>query len=277
MTFLKQICMNLKISTKFIHMTTRYNTMNFNQICINPLKLTYPYHNLHRKYCDHYFKEDYTDSDSEDVEYKRNIKNIILPNSDDVLTMKFSECNSLQDVFELLKHNNNQLNWKNISMAIAMVRELQIIYYRVCMHEKNMNYLNEIQADNFENILTNCDFLNLLSLIEKHYEFMNIQCLSYSILCLHKIGIDISYTINQKLSERLKKMLITTPIEELESCILSRFIVSIVSRRDLSSLNILKDIWPIILEKLSRYILFIYKIKILLLMYYYYYYYYCLL
>lgn len=257
MILLKRIGMNLKISTKFIHMITRHKTINYNQTYIKfykicSLKLTYPYHNLHRKYCDHYFKDDYTDSESEDLEYKRNIKNIILPNNDDELTIQISECKSLQDIFELLKHNNDQLNWKNISMALAMIRELQIMYYRICMSEK-IYYLNTVHKNNnFENILTNYDFLNLLNLIEKHYKFMNIQCLSYSILCLYKIGININYIINQKLSERLKKMLMTTPVEEIQSCVLSRFTVSLVSHRNLSNLYILKDIWPIILNKLSK-------------------------
>lgn len=264
MILLKQLGMNLKISTKFIHIITRFKSINYNQTCIKfyeicSLKLTYPSHNLHRKYCDRYFKdEDYTDSESEDIDYKRNIKNIILPNNDDTLAIKLNECKSSQEIFELLKHNNDQLNWKNISMALAMIRELQIIFYRVCMLKKNIN-LNTIHINNnFENILTNYDFLNLLNLIEKHYKLMNIQCLSYSILCLHKLGINFNYIINQKLSERLKIMLKSTPIEEIQCSVLSRFTVTIVNNKNLSNIYILKDIWPIILNKISkyRYILF---------------------
>lgn len=256
MSLFKQLGTNLKISTKIIHMKTTYKIINSNAVCtnmyeINPLKLVFPFQQFHRKYCFHSFREDETDSDAEDIEQKRDIKNIILLDNNDTLATKISECKSLQDIFDILQNNNNQLNWKNISMAIAMVRELQIIYYRVCMFEKNLNsYITP--EDSFENILTNNDFLNLLNLMEEHFKFMNVQCLSYSLLCLHKIGVDINCIVSKKLSNRLQTILMTTPVEEVETCILSRFTVSIVSHRDLMGLYILKDIWPIVLEKLSK-------------------------
>ncbi|XP_022168362.1 FAST kinase domain-containing protein 1, mitochondrial isoform X1 [Myzus persicae] len=255
MILFKRLGTNLKITNKVIHMKTRYKTINYNTVCtnfyeINPLKSVIPIQQFHRKYCFHSFRGDETDSDTEDIEQKRDIKNIILADSNDTLATKISECKSLQDIFDILRDNNNQLNWKNISMAIAMVRELQIIYYRVCMFEKNLNsYITP--EDSFENILTNNDFLNLLNLMEEHYKLMNIQCLSYSLLCLHKIGVDINCTASKKLSNRLQKILMTTPIEDIEPCILSRFTVSIVSHRDLLGLYILKDIWPIVLKKLN--------------------------
>lgn len=272
MTIFKQFGTNLKIYTKIIHMKTRHKTINYNAFCTklyqtNPLKLVFPLQQFHRKYCFHSFRGDETDSDTEDIEQKRDIKNIILLDNNDTLAIKISECKSLQDIFDILRNNNNQLNWKNISMAIAMVRELQIIYYRVCMFEKNLNsYITP--EDSFENILTNNDFLNLLNLMEEHYEFMNIQCLSYSLLCLHKIGVDINCTVSNKLSYRLQKILMTTPVEEIEPCILSRFTVSIVSHRDLLGLYILKDIWPIVLKKLSKNIHLLTPNLILLMTYY---------
>lgn len=255
MTLFKQLGTNLKITSKIILMT-RHKSINSIAIFtkffgINPLKSAFPLQQFHRKYCFNYFKGDESDSDTEDVDQKRDIKNIILPDNNDILATQISECKSLQDIFDLLQNNNNQLNWKNISIAIAMVRELQIIYYRVCMFEKNLNsYITT--EDSFENILTNNDFLNLLNLMEEHYKFMNIQCLSYSLLCLHKIGVDINCTVSKKISNRLQKILMTTPVEQIESCILSRFTVSIVSHRDLFGLYILKDIWPIVLKKLSK-------------------------
>lgn len=256
MTLFKLFGTNLKITTKIIHMTTRYKTKNYNAVYtklyeINALKLVFPLQQFHRKYCFHSFRGDETDSDSEDIEQKRDIKSTILQDNNDMLAIKISECKSLQEIFDLLQNNKNKLNWKNISMAIAMVRELQIVYYRVCMFEKNLNsYITP--EYNFENILTNNDFLNLINLIEEHYEFMNIQCLSYSLLCLHKIGVDINSTISLKLSHKLQKILMITPVEEIESCILSRFIVTIVSHRNLLGLYILKDIWPIILKKMGN-------------------------
>lgn len=247
--------MCLKYSTKFISLISRYKITNSDANCTKlcgsiPLKLV-PYQYFYKSY--HSFKGDDTDSDTEDTEIKRDIKNIILPNYDDMLVTKINESKSLQDIFDLIQHNSNQLNWKNISMAIAMVRELQIIYYRVCLYEKNLDY-STISEDCFKNILTNHDFLNLLNLIEKHHEFMDIQCLSYSLLCLHKIGVDINSVVNQKLSLRLKKLLMSTPVEEIQSCVLSRFIVAIISHRDLSGLFILKNIWPIILKKMGNYL-----------------------
>lgn len=256
MTFLKQIGINLKMSTKLIHMASRHKTISFYSTCntfyeLSPLKLAFPYQYVYRRYC-YSFKSDDTDSDNEDNEYKRDIKNLILPNTNDLLAIKISESKSLHNIFELLQLNKSQLNWKNITMAIAMIRELQILYYRVFLYEKNLNCNNINLENNFENILTNDDFLNLLSLLEKHHLFMDIQCLSYSVLCLHKIGIDLNHTVNQTLSLRLKEVLMTTPVKELQSCVLSRFTVSTVSQRDLFGLYILKDIWPIILKKLSK-------------------------
>lgn len=262
MTLFKLFGTNLKITTKIIHMTTRYKIKNYNAVYtkfyeINALKLVFPLQSFHRKYCFTSFRGDETDSDSEDIEQKRDIKNIILQDNNDILAIKISECKSLQEIFDLLKNNKNKLNWKNISMAIAMVRELQIIYYRVCMFEKNLNsYITPEYS--FENILTNNDFLNLINLMEEHYEFMNIQCLSYSLLCLHKIGVDINSTVSLKLSHKLQKILMVTPVEEIESCILSRFIVTIVSHRDLLGLYILKDIWPIILKKMGNIYIYVY-------------------
>lgn len=257
MKVFKQLDMIFKISTKLIHRTKNYNTINFftnyNQLYkIRHLKQALPYHHLHRKYCFYYFKGDDSDSEGDDIDQKRDIKNIILPNTDDILTIKMSECNSLQDIFVLLKNKNDQLNWKHISMAIAMIRELQIIYYRIYLFEKNLN--SDIPAENsFENIVTNIDFLNLLNLIEKHYEFMSIQCLSYSLLCLHKIGVDMHCTTIEKLSQRLNNMLVTIPLEQIDFCILSRYVVSIASYKNLKSVYNLKNIWPIILKKISMY------------------------
>lgn len=256
MTFLKQYGTCLKYSTKIIGLIARYKTLNSNVNCFKtcgsiPLKLVFPHQNLYKS-C-HSFKGDDSDSDNEDIEFKRDIKNIILPNYDDVLAAKINESKSLQEIFDLIQNNNNQLNWKSISMAIAMIRELQIIYYRVCLYEKNLDNYSTVSEDCFKNILTNHDFLNLLNLTEKHYAFMDIQCLSYSLLCLHKIGVDINSTVNQKMSLRLKKLLMSIPVEEIQPCILSRYIVAIVSRRDLSGLLILKDIWPIIIKKLGKY------------------------
>lgn len=257
MIFLKQLRVHLKISTKYLHMVTRYKTVNSNAIHMKfnefgSLKLKFPYQNIHRNYNINIYKEDEADSDTEDIENKRDIKNIVLPNSEDSLALQISECKSLQQIFDLLQNNNNQLNWENISMAIAMIRELQIIYYRVCMYDKNLNFSNNIPMDNFENILTNNSFLNLLNVMEKHYNSMNLQCLSYSILCLHKIGIDINSTIYQKLTLRLKELLLKTPVEQIQSNILSRFTVCVVNHRNLSGLYILKDIWPKILKRLSK-------------------------
>lgn len=255
MTFLKHLGANLKASIKFI-LITRCKTRHFNTIFnkmheMNTVKLTLPYQHVHRKYCYHY-KGDDSDSDSEEGESKRDIKNIILPISNDALSTKISKCKSLQEIFELIHLNKNQLNWENISMAIAMIREFQIIYYRVCMYEKNLNCSNITTEGIFENILTNYDFLNLLDLIGEHYDSMNIQCLSYNLLCLHKIGVDFNCTVYQQLLQRLKKILMTTPVEEIQSCILSRFTVSTISRRDLTSLYTIKDIWPIIKKKISK-------------------------
>lgn len=233
-------------------MTTRYNTFNVNSI--SSLKFTFPYQHLHKKYCFHSLKEDSTDSDNEEVDYKRNIKHIILPHTDDKLTVEISECKSLQNVFELIQQNDGELNWKNVSMAIAMVREFQIIYYRICLYEKNLNSTNIIPENNFENILTNDNFLHLLDLVEKHYEHMDIHCLSYSLLCLHKIGIDKNCTVYEKISQRLKTMLINLPAKEIPPSVLSRFTVSVINRKNLSGLYILKDIWPIILKKIGKYL-----------------------
>ncbi|VVC40572.1 RAP domain,FAST kinase-like protein, subdomain 2 [Cinara cedri] len=258
MIFLKQFGVNLLISTKLAHMTLRYktiysNTLYFKLYKQNHLKLPLIYQHLHRKYCyQTSYKGDDTDSDSEDIINVRDIKNVILPHSDDALTTQIGDCKSLQDIFDLiLQDNNSQLNWKNISMAIAMVRELQIIYYRVCLYEKNLHCSNITPTENFENILTNENFLKLLDLIDKHYKFMNIQCLSYSILCLHKIGVHKNSIVNQNLLYWLKTVLTNTPIEEIQSCVLSRFTVSVVGRRDLSGLYILTDIWPIVLKKIA--------------------------
>lgn len=252
MKFFKPLCIHFKIPTNCIRIATRYKTINlyrtYNQLHkISPSKLSFSYQNLHRKYCFSYYKED-SDSENEENENKRDIKNVILPNIEDTLATQISECKSLQNIFDLLQHNVNQLNWKNISMAIAMVRELQIIYYRVYMFERNLQYFNTMEKNNFENILTNNDFLNILNLIEKNYEFMNIQCLSYTLLCLHKL--EVNSTINKKISERLNQKLLATPIEEIEFCILSRYIVSFVDRKDLSALFTIKNIWPIILKKM---------------------------
>lgn len=258
MTFLKQLGMNIKTSTKFIHVLTRNKAIHLYTTCsqlykTSPLEFVFPYQHLHKKYCFQSFKGDESDSDGEDIEYRRDIKNIILPNNDDMLTTEISECKSLQEIFELLKCKNNQLNWKNISMAIAMIRELQITYYRVCLLEKNLNCSNLPAENSFKNVLTNTDFLNLLNLLEIHYECMDIQCLSYSLLCLHKIGVDVNCIVYQKLIQKLSKILITSPAEDIESCILSRFTVSIASQRDLSSLYILKEILPVILKRISQY------------------------
>lgn len=247
--------MCLKYSTKIISLITRYKTTKSNVNCFKlcgsiPSKLVFPHQHLYRS-C-HSFKGDDSDSDNEDIEFRRDIKSIILPNYDDILATKIHESKSLQEIFDLIQNNNNQLNWKNISMAIAMIRELQIIYYRVCLYEKNLDNYCSITEDCFKHILTNHDFLNLLNLTEKHYEFMDIQCLSYSLLCLQKIGVDINSAFNQKLSLRLKKLLLSTPVEEIQTCVLSRYIVAIVSRKNLSGLLILKDILPIILKKIGK-------------------------
>lgn len=252
MIFLKQLGVNFKMSTKLIHMASRCKTFCSNIVYIKMYKrypLKYQYF-IHRKYQSS-FKEIDTDSDNEDITDIRNIRNIILPNNDDPLTTQISECKSLQEIFYLLQHNSNQLNWKNISMALAMVREFQLIYYRVFVFEKNLDCINNIPVNNFDNILTNEDFLNLLNLINNHHMFMNIQCLSYCILCLHKIGINKNSIVNLNLSHRLKTKLINTPIEEIQPCVLSRFTVSVVGRRDLSGLYILSDIWPLVLNKIS--------------------------
>jgi len=252
MKYLKQLNICFKMSTKCIHMVTRrYKYINSYAVCkINSLKSSYSCQQFNRKYCYDNFKDD-SDSDNEDFVNKRDIKNIILPNNDDILTVQINECESLQDIFDLLQHTNHQFNWKNISMAIAMVRELQIMYYKVCMYEKNLDTSNIIMDDRFESILTNDDFLNLISLIEKHYEFMDNHCLSYCLLCLYKLGVSPNNTVQQKISQRLSKILLNSPIEEIEPCVLSRFIVTIVNRRDLVGLYIIKDIWPIILKKIS--------------------------
>lgn len=256
MILYKQLCQHFKVSTKFIHM--RYKILNSSSILFKldkcSSKFIFPYQFIHRKYCYHFYKGDDTDSDNEEIEHKRDIKNIILPNNDDLLSTKISECKSLQDIFNILQNNNNLLNWKNISMAIAMVRELQIIYYRVYMYEKSLDCSNNISENTFESIITNDDFLNLLNLIENHYMFMNLQCLSYCVLCLHKIGIDVNSSLHQALTQRLKLLLINSPVEEIQSCILSRFIVSIISHRNLSGIYAIKDIWPIILKRLGKFL-----------------------
>lgn len=252
MIFLKQLRIHLKISTKYIQMVTRYKTINSYAIRRKINELQFPYQPIHKNYSYNIYKEDEADSDTEDIENKRDIKNIVLPNSNDTLAIQISECKSLQQIFDLLQHNNSRLNWENISMAIAMIRELQIIYYKVCMYDKNLNFSNNIPKDNFENILTNDSFLNLLNGMEEHCYSMNLQCLSYSILCLHKIGIDINSTIYQKLTLRLKELLINTPVEQIQSSILSRFTVCVVNHRNLSGLFILKDIWPKILKRMSK-------------------------
>lgn len=256
MQFFKPLCMRFKTSTKLVCSVRRLKTVRLYETWyqlhkINPLKITCPYQNLHRKYCFDSFKVDDSDSDNDESEHRRDIKNIVLPNTNDTLATKICECKSLQNIFDLLNHNIEQINWKNVTMAIAMVRELQLIYYQINTHERNLVRINITHKDNFENILTNANFLNLLNLIEKHYEFMDIHCLSYCLLCLQKLGINC--TINKKLSQRLSKILITSPIEEIKPYILSRFIASIVSHKDLSTLNTIKDVWPVVLKKMSKY------------------------
>ncbi|XP_050530459.1 uncharacterized protein LOC126899510 isoform X2 [Daktulosphaira vitifoliae] len=216
----------------------------------NLMNLILPFQYINKKYFCHSFKDD-SDSDNEDFEHKRNIKAIILPNNDDLLINKIYESNSIQDVFDLIHSNNDCIDWKSISMALAMIREFQIIYFRVCMLDKNLNTSKSTYTENFENILSNFEFLNLLQLLEENYEYMNEQCLSYCLLCLHKLGVNSQFQVNQKLSLRLKHMLMSANIDDLNSNILSRFTVAIVSRRDLTSLYMLKDVWPLILKKLD--------------------------
>lgn len=258
MKVFKQFGMIFKMSTKLTHRMKNCNSINFyinyNQFYkIRPLKRAIPYQHLQRKYCFHYFKGDDSDSESEDIDHKHDIINIILPNMDDVLTIKIRECNSLQDIFVLLRNKDDQLNWQHIAMALAMIREFQIIYYRICLFERNLNSSDIPAKNSFENIVTNIDFLNLLNLIEKHYEFMNIQCLSYSLLCLYKIGVDMHCTTIEKLSQKLNNMLVTIPVEKIDSCILSRYVVSLTSYKNLKSVYNFKNIWPIILKKIGKY------------------------
>ncbi|XP_050441714.1 FAST kinase domain-containing protein 1, mitochondrial [Adelges cooleyi] len=251
MSFYKHIGFNLSYIGRCFQLARyKYTSCKFYGRS-NPLKLTFPCQHVYRRYCFQSFKDD-SDSDTEEVEFKRNIKSLILPEEDDPLIAKICESNSVQEIFDLIRINEEQLNWKNISMALAMIRELQIIYFRVYMYEKNLNCSELSSKENFENILTNPEFIKILNLLEENYEQMNNQCLSYCVLCLYKLGVETYFQTYEKLIHRLKNVLISTPVEEINTCILSRYTVAIVSRRDLSSVFMLKDIWPIILKKLYK-------------------------
>lgn len=204
-----------------------------------------------------------SDSEEEEIDldvqllHKSDIRNILYSESTDPLIAKLNDCASVQDVFNIIRENQDVMEPSHISQAVLVLWDLQKIFYK---HNKQyalsngakntllgpnsilQNYMNQVNSHE--------DFETLIKLLEKFYLEFTMDALTCSIMYLNRMGV--------KLTTNSMKLMIT----HCEDCIkksenysfpltsLSRFLVTVCQGNLYSALVSIKA-WPIVVFKLG--------------------------
>lgn len=165
-------------------------------------------------------------------------RDLIYPNSTDSLIQKINESTSIQEVLALVRDNEASINTEQITQATVVTWDLLKILYHI-------NGISPVKYNNLDNTFVrqlheNPEFQKLISLIQVKLESFDVYSLSYVLLSLRKLGLDIKcdllQLIVQKAAEQLK--------ESFEVSAASRFLVAIFSEPRLPSYFVVQDVIP---------------------------------
>ncbi|KAI4462510.1 fast leu-rich domain-containing [Holotrichia oblita] len=182
----------------------------------------------------------------------QSIKDILYPNSKDVLIKKINECASLQDIYAFLMKHGDELNTMHITQLVLVLWDLQKMFYHVTL-SSSPSYVNVLEFDkisaNYMKTFKDDQISNRLwKLIESKISDFSIEQLSYVILYLNKMGIHPKEEIITILTSQFQKQF--NADSSLSS--LTRFMSAIYLKGDLSYFYNIQQFIPIVLDSIDR-------------------------
>nr|CAD7572763.1 unnamed protein product [Timema californicum] len=209
--------------------------------------------------CDNELEENLTTNLFEDAETQDSdsFRDILYPNSNDPIIKLLNSCSSVQNVFDVVKQNENFINACQISQAVLVLWNLQRIFYSVSIRENNeatafvsSSDPNTLLENYICKVTNHSDFELLLHLVEQHIDELSIDALTCTLLYLRKMNVSINKSVILNLIDHclllLKNKSFNFPLTAL-----SRFIVAVNQHKGLWTVFILQHTLPKILESLD--------------------------
>lgn len=178
----------------------------------------------------------------------------------DELSEKIRNSASIQDVLTIINLNHENMCWEHIVQSIVMLWELHKILFSFnglntnvihqnfsLLPDQVQNYISKFHVDN--------DFACLLNILEKNYQKMDIESLSYCLMYLNKLGLPLKHKTLQLLINEIQNQFTNDNYNLLS---ISTFATTLCQEPDIYSYYVLKDMIPTIYSFIgtkSRYII----------------------
>lgn len=172
-------------------------------------------------------------------------RNLLYPESDGLIN-KINNSLSVPELMDILKQNENQLNYKHVTQSVVVIWDLLKIFY----HVHGIPETSRTSEDNnfVQQLSESTEFQKLLQFVESHVDDFDADSLSYLLFYLNKLGLSYTDSLFQLLAARTKNKLAV----EFSLRAASRFALALGGDSSLRPYSLLQDVVPKIFSQIGK-------------------------
>jgi hypothetical protein len=173
------------------------------------------------------------------------VRDLLYKNSKDLLLNRIYCCVSIQELFNVLENNIHYYNSEHITQTVLVLFDLRTIYCDINI--ASGKHPNELSTEFSQKLQENSTFQKLLNITEQKINCFDDDALSYSLLYLNKLGLNIEVTAVQLLCHTLKRKLIKN------FCLsrTARFLETVFNEATLRPYFISQELVPLVLNEID--------------------------
>lgn len=178
--------------------------------------------------------------------YVDHMRNLLYPTSLDVIINRLKRCNTVKQVLDIVSEYSGELDVPHICQSVLMLQQIRLFPSLVSSY-KSSN-LTDLQT-----LTTNTTFQTLLNLLDNSCSSMNFTELSYCLLYLNKLGVSFTqHDLLIKFVTNCEKKIQESPFHEVPLNAVLKFCAALRSHPTLWSLYTLKNVLPLLTDRLSK-------------------------
>ncbi|XP_044253945.1 FAST kinase domain-containing protein 1, mitochondrial isoform X2 [Tribolium madens] len=198
------------------------------------------------------YRDDSSTDEDLDYDYISTLKqegyarDLLYKNTKDILLNRIYSCVSVQELFNVLERNSHYYRCEDVTQTVFVLYDLMRIFCDVAV--ANRKSLTEAKAEFLNNLLVNSSFQKLLQIAEGKIHDFDSNTLSFCLLYLTKLGLDIGTKPVQLLNEIIRKKL----VNEFKISPTSRYLETIFEEVNLRSYFMSQELIPLVINEIDR-------------------------
>nr|XP_008192822.1 PREDICTED: FAST kinase domain-containing protein 1 isoform X1 [Tribolium castaneum] len=173
-------------------------------------------------------------------------RDLLYKNTKDILLNRIYCCVSVQELFNVIERNSHFYRCEDITQTVFVLYDLMRIFCDVAV--ANRKSLTEAKDEFLNNLLANGTFQKLLQITEEKIHTFDSNTLSYCLLYLRKLGLDVEIKPVQLMNETIRKKL----EKEFLIAPASRYLETIFDEVNLRSYFMAQELIPLVLNEIDR-------------------------